>query len=209
MPPLLNWTVFNAVVQPDNAACRAAEGVGACWGVVAEKGRLILFGRYPYDEQWRPLIASSLLVTLLMLSCLRSFWRPALVLAWVAVYAVFYLLMKGGVAGLTPVDTERWGGLPLTIMLSSLLRGAQDLAHERADPDRACSSPGRCLAHLSELGPYGAFRPPVFAGPERSFDFWRTGCGTGCMACAPCLSFVHLTGRDHEDDDHHVRDACS
>ncbi len=120
LPPLLNWTVFNAVVQPDNAACRAAEGVGACWGVVAEKGRLILFGRYPYDEQWRPLIASSLLVTLLVLSCLRSFWRPALVLAWVAVYAVFYLLMKGGVAGLTPVDTERWGGLPLTLLLSSV-----------------------------------------------------------------------------------------
>lgn len=120
LPPLLNWTVFNAVVQPDNAACRAAEGVGACWGVVAEKGRLILFGRYPYDEQWRPLIASSLLVTLLVLSCLRSFWRPALVLAWVAVYAVFYLLMKGGVAGLTLVDTERWGGLPLTLLLSSV-----------------------------------------------------------------------------------------
>ena len=120
LPPLLNWTVFNAVVQADNAACRAAHGVGACWGVVTEKGRLILFGRYPYDEQWRPLIASGLLVTLLVLSCLRSFWRPALVLAWVAVYAVFYLLMKGGVAGLTPVDTERWGGLPLTLLLSSV-----------------------------------------------------------------------------------------
>jgi len=120
LPPMLNWAVFNAVVQADNAACRAAEGVGACWGVVTEKGRLILFGRYPYDEQWRPLIASSLLVLLLVLSCLRSFWRPALVVAWVAVYAVFYGLMSGGFAGLTPIDTERWGGLPLTLLLSSV-----------------------------------------------------------------------------------------
>jgi general L-amino acid transport system permease protein len=31
---------------------------------VAEKYRLIIFGRYPFEEQWRPLIATLLLVTL-------------------------------------------------------------------------------------------------------------------------------------------------
>jgi general L-amino acid transport system permease protein len=120
LPPLFNWAVLHAVVQADNAACRAAAGVGACWGLVAEKGRLILFGRYPYEEQWRPLIASALLVLLLVVSCLRFFWRPTLVLAWVVVFTVFYGLMKGGVVGLTPVDTDRWGGLPLTLLLSSV-----------------------------------------------------------------------------------------
>ena len=120
LPPLFNWAVLHAVVQADNAACRAAAGVGACWGVVIEKGRLILFGRYPYEEQWRPLIASALLVLLLVVSCLRFFWRPTLVLAWVVVFTVFYVLMKGDVAGLTPVDTDRWGGLPLTLLLSSV-----------------------------------------------------------------------------------------
>ncbi len=120
LPPVFNWAVLHAVVQADNAACRAAAGVGACWGVVAEKGRLILFGRYPYEEQWRPLIASALLVLLLVVSCLRFFWRPTLVLAWVVVFTVFYGLMKGDVAGLTPVDTDRWGGLPLTLLLSSV-----------------------------------------------------------------------------------------
>lgn len=120
LPPLFNWAVWHAVVQADNAACRAAAGVGACWGVVTEKGRLILFGRYPFEEQWRPLIASALLVLLLVVSCLRIVWRPALVGAWVVVFTAFYLLMKGDVAGLTPVDTERWGGLPLTLLLSSV-----------------------------------------------------------------------------------------
>jgi general L-amino acid transport system permease protein len=28
--------------------------------------------------------------------------------------------MKGGVLGLVPVETDRWGGLPLTIMLATL-----------------------------------------------------------------------------------------
>ncbi len=26
--------------------------------------------------------------------------------------------MKGGIFGLTPVDSDQWGGLPLTLMLS-------------------------------------------------------------------------------------------
>jgi general L-amino acid transport system permease protein len=120
LPPLLGWSVFHAVTSADNAACRAAVGLGACWGVVAEKGRLILFGRYPYDEQWRPLLASGLLVLLLAGSCLRSWWKPWLVLAWVATFAIFFMLMKGGVAGLSPVETARWGGLPLTLLLSSV-----------------------------------------------------------------------------------------
>ena len=95
-------------------------GVGACWGVVAEKGRLIVFGRYPFDEQWRPLIASVLLVVLLAGSCLRPFWRAWLALAWIVVFGAFFVLMRGGVWGLTPVETARWGGLPLTLLLASV-----------------------------------------------------------------------------------------
>jgi general L-amino acid transport system permease protein len=79
-----------------------------------------LFGRYPFDEQWRPLVASSALVILLILSCLRTFWRPALVVAWILVYAFFFGLMYGGFAGLTLVETARWGGLPLTLLLASV-----------------------------------------------------------------------------------------
>jgi general L-amino acid transport system permease protein len=120
IPPIFNWTIWYAIPNADNEACRAAHGLGACWGVVAEKGRLILFGRYPYDEQWRPLLASSVLVVLLIVSCLRSFWRPSLVVAWVLVYAFFFALMRGGFAGLTTIETERWGGLPLTLLLASV-----------------------------------------------------------------------------------------
>jgi hypothetical protein len=44
---LLEWGVIGAVTAPEYAACKAAQG--ACWGFVAEKWRLILFGRYPYE----------------------------------------------------------------------------------------------------------------------------------------------------------------
>jgi len=120
LPPLFGWAVWHAVPAPDNAACRAAHGVGACWGVVAEKGRLILFGRFPYAEQWRPLVASAGLVVLLVASCLRWAWRPALVLAWLAVFGAFVVLMRGGLFGLSAVETALWGGLPLTLLLSTV-----------------------------------------------------------------------------------------
>jgi len=118
VPPLFGWSVLHAVATPDNAACRAAQGHGACWGVVAEKGRLILFGRYPFEEQWRPLAACAILIALLIASCLRPFWKPWLAPLWLVVLAVCFMLMRGGVLGLTLVETARWGGFPLTLALS-------------------------------------------------------------------------------------------
>lgn len=119
LPRLLSWALLNAVWVPNFDACHA-EGAGACWGVVVEKFRIIIFGRYPFEEQWRPLIATLLLLTLLVTSCMRMFWKAWLGLAWVAVLAFFFVVMYGGVLGLSRVDTDRWGGLPLTLLLSSL-----------------------------------------------------------------------------------------
>ncbi|MBP8136157.1 MAG: amino acid ABC transporter permease, partial [Rhodoferax sp.] len=94
IPQLLSWALFRASWIPDFDACRV-EGVGACWGVVAEKYRIILFGRYPFEEQWRPLIATGLMLGLLIASCMRAFWKSWLVILWVAVLAAFFLLMYG------------------------------------------------------------------------------------------------------------------
>ena len=120
VPPLFKWAVWYAVARPDNAACRAIGHEGACWGVIAEKYRLILLCRYTYEEQWRPLIATALMIALLAASCYRAFWKPWLVGLWVVVLAAFFTLMFGGVFGLSYVETARWGGFPLTIMLSTI-----------------------------------------------------------------------------------------
>ncbi|MBS1162763.1 MAG: amino transporter, permease, region, His/Glu/Gln/Arg/opine family domain protein, partial [Burkholderiaceae bacterium] len=119
LPGLADWALFSAVFRTDADVCQAARGSGACWGVVAEKYRLIIFGRYPYEEQWRPELATLLLVGLLVASCIRTFWKPWLAAVWVVVLAVFFWLMYGGL-GLSVVQTDRWGGLPLTIMLATL-----------------------------------------------------------------------------------------
>ncbi|MFT5034810.1 MAG: general L-amino acid transport system permease protein, partial [Litorivivens sp.] len=77
-------------------------------------------GRYPFDEQWRPLLATALMLSVLVASCVRFFWKPWLALLWVAVLAVFFVLMYGDSLGLTRVETDRWGGFPLTLLLASL-----------------------------------------------------------------------------------------
>ncbi|HCX82874.1 MAG: amino acid ABC transporter permease [Curvibacter sp. RIFCSPHIGHO2_12_FULL_63_18] len=119
LPPFLQWALFNAVWTAKFELCNA-EGAGACWGVVSEKFRIIIFGRYPFEEQWRPLISTLLLCALLAGSCMRSFWKAWLVPLWIAVLAFFFVVMYGGVLGLSRVETDRWGGLPLTILLASL-----------------------------------------------------------------------------------------
>ena len=119
LPQLIQWAVFKAVWLPHVEACRAAEA-GACWGLVAEKYRLIIFGRYPFEEQWRPLVATALMISLLVASCMRVFWKPWLAALWLAVLGAFFVLMRGNVLGLGLIETDRWGGLPLTVLLASL-----------------------------------------------------------------------------------------
>ena len=78
VPQLWSWAVVHAVWVADPDACHAVRGQGACWGLITEKHRLILFGRYPYEAQWRPVLASGILAVLLVGSGMRACWRPGL-----------------------------------------------------------------------------------------------------------------------------------
>lgn len=118
IPPFVNWLVVRAHgFDATSPACRAATD-GACWGFIGEKLRFILFGTFPYDEQWRPLLTIAVVIALLLASCDRRFWKPWLALVWAAGIAVVAILMWGGVFGLSYVENSRWGGLPLTLILS-------------------------------------------------------------------------------------------
>jgi general L-amino acid transport system permease protein len=117
LPPFIDWAFLDAVWKPDSKACRAAEG--ACWGFIAEKHRFILFGTYPYDLHWRPAIATVLLIGLWIFSAIRRFWRWWLTLVWLCGLTLIGILMWGGVLGMPYVENERWGGLILTLLLTT------------------------------------------------------------------------------------------
>lgn len=116
LPKLVTWAVTDAVFNPDPNACRAAKG--ACWGFIVEKFRLMTFGTYPYAEQWRPMLTMVMLLTLIGLTMNLNLWGRALWIGWLVTVPAMWVLMRGGMFGLLPVGTERWGGLPLTLILS-------------------------------------------------------------------------------------------
>lgn len=172
VPKIINWTIIDAVWEINSAKCRTASG--ACWGFVGEKYRLMLFGTYPYLEQWRPLVVSIALVAMVVVTLNTASWGRLLWGSWLIGLPVLYYLMLGGVispwslpfvilgigvltGGATPVfllvaaaialvllghgllsgwlglpalpqlptllsyvETEKWGGLPLTLILSTV-----------------------------------------------------------------------------------------
>jgi general L-amino acid transport system permease protein len=119
---ILSWAVFNAVWEvPGNntKACRDIKGVGACWALINEKLRFIMFGTYPYAEHWRPALVIIIFLALYGVSAMRRFWNRNLIWIWVGGLTVIGILMWGGVFGLRYVEQERWGGLPITLILST------------------------------------------------------------------------------------------
>jgi general L-amino acid transport system permease protein len=113
------WAVPDNASGPDTSACQAVRGVGACWALIPEKYRFILFGFYPYAEQWRPGLVVVLFLGLFVVSANRRFWRIELLYLWLGTLAVIGVLMWGGVLGMTFVPQDQWSGLPITLILST------------------------------------------------------------------------------------------
>ncbi len=118
---LLQWGIIHAVwTSPDGTSdvCRGIKG--ACWAVVDVRWRLILFGVFPHEEHFRSAMACLAILAVVILSCFPVFWNAKRLTAlWIAGFAAFYILMRGGVFGLTPVFPEQWGGLSLNVFIFS------------------------------------------------------------------------------------------
>lgn len=117
VPASIEWGVLKAVFVADSHEdCRAASG--ACWAVVGEKHRPMLFGVYPYEEHWRLILALLVYISTVAITMMPRFWSYRLLVPlWLAALVAMAVLMWGGVLGLTAVDTSQWGGLPLTMVL--------------------------------------------------------------------------------------------
>jgi general L-amino acid transport system permease protein len=116
IPGLIRWAFIDSSWTTTGAGCR--EAGGACWSVVTNNLRFIIFGFFPYEWQWRPLLAMIILFALLFVSRNRSYWNKWLGYSWLIGLFVMGLLLKGGLFGLPSVESTKWSGLPLTLLLS-------------------------------------------------------------------------------------------
>lgn len=116
VPPFVQWALIDATWFSSGDGCKA--GTGACWSVVLKNMRFVIFGFYPHELHWRPFAAMVMLFVLLFFSNSRKYWGKPLGYAWITGLVAMGILMKGGILGLAPVESMKWGGLPLTLLLS-------------------------------------------------------------------------------------------
>lgn len=117
-PRLLHWAVLDATPPWGEAAtCNAG---GACWLFIRERLPQFIYGFYPAPERWRLNLGFVLMLGWLALPLVPGLRRRAI---WLVAGAGFgisaaFALAVGGVLGLSPVETDQWGGLFVTVLLS-------------------------------------------------------------------------------------------
>ena len=129
LPGLINWLFVSAVwTGADRTACLTVDQggqlpagwSGACWAYVGDRFVQFMFGSYPRDLLWRPLLVVALFVALLIPFLMPKAPRKGLnaILLLVALPVFAYFVLLGGVFGLRHVETSLWGGLMVTLIIS-------------------------------------------------------------------------------------------
>ena len=115
-----SWAFINAsFLGADKASC-IANPHGACWPFVTAKLNQFIYGNYPAGEQWRVNIVfalGALGLGLLMTGCI-SFKKQLAVLMLTAYPVLTFILLSGGLLGLSYVETNQWGGLLVTLVIA-------------------------------------------------------------------------------------------
>lgn len=113
---LFLYLVVNSVWVGDAQTCRASSGF--CWAFIVAKFQYILVGLYPDDKLWRPLLAFVLLFGFISYIKKPKNWSSKNFTYLGVVLLLCGFLIHGGFFGLAVVDSEKWGGLLLTIIVS-------------------------------------------------------------------------------------------
>ncbi len=118
IPPVVDWAFLKADLSGDSRdACTSG---GACWVFINVRIEQFMYGFYPAEERWRVnLTFGLLLVTIVPMMFERMPGRK-----WLALFVLFifpviaYYLLLGGSFGLPEVETPKWGGLMLTLVIA-------------------------------------------------------------------------------------------
>lgn len=119
---LLSFAIINAVWTGDREVCRGNPD-GACWSFIAAKLDYLRYGSYPPTGRWRvdvvQLVGAALVVWLLWPNAPKR--NVAAVLFFLVFPLLAFALLRGvPELGLPTVDTSLWGGLLVTLIMSSV-----------------------------------------------------------------------------------------
>jgi general L-amino acid transport system permease protein len=119
-PSIYNFFIGHAVPPGGTVEDCRVENVGACWAYIWDRLDFFIYGFYPTPEYWRPnlvfLMCAALLIPLLTPAA--PFKRVNAILFFVVFPVVSFILLNGGMFGLSDVPTGQWGGLMVTLIIS-------------------------------------------------------------------------------------------
>jgi len=118
IPPFINWAIIDATfIGQTKADCT---GGGACWVFISQKLSMFIYGFYPEDQVYRVNIVFALFFVFIGLFKFvgKSFFQKVIILS--AYPVISYLLIAGGYFGLEVIETSKWGGLMLTLVIASV-----------------------------------------------------------------------------------------
>ncbi len=115
---ILDWAIFNANWSGTTRNDCTLEG--ACWVFISVRWEQFMYGFYPAAELWRPrLFFFTLALFVALLAYEKTPKRGWIWLVFVNIYPFFAaLLLYGGVFGLEVVETHKWGGLLVTLIIA-------------------------------------------------------------------------------------------
>lgn len=116
VPGFVDWAFLDAdFFTDDRFGCTSD---GACWGLITSRWDQFIFGYFPREERWRVVLCFFLLALAMspVLYDKIPYRRPLLVHTICFPVIAFWLLI-GGFLGLEAVETSRFGGLMLTLVL--------------------------------------------------------------------------------------------
>ncbi|MDX1634305.1 MAG: amino acid ABC transporter permease [Marinobacter sp.] len=116
--PLLEWLLLDATFTGETSADCA--GAGACWLFISQRLNFFIYGFYPDPLQWR----IDIMFALLAASFLPQFFEGFPGRKYLGIFGITGLpligliLIPGGWFGLEPVESTKWGGLMLTLIIA-------------------------------------------------------------------------------------------
>ncbi|GAD90354.1 general L-amino acid ABC transporter permease protein AapM [Vibrio halioticoli NBRC 102217] len=114
----ISWAFINADwIGTTRDDCTSA---GACWVFISVRWEQFMYGFYPEAELWRPrLFYATLAIFIAALMYEKTPKRTWIWLFFVNIYPfMIAALLYGGVFGLEVVETHKWGGLLVTLIIA-------------------------------------------------------------------------------------------
>ena len=117
IPPFVQWALVDSVFDARSRnECRDL-GDGACWAIIVVRFDQFLYGFYPRPERWRVDLAFVLLFfALVPVLYDKTPFRRYGVMFTIAYPVIAFFLLWGGL-GLEPVESAKFGGILLTVVI--------------------------------------------------------------------------------------------